>query len=701
MIGQTLAGFRIIEQIGTGGMATVFKAYDASADRYVAIKTLHQHYSTDPSFRTRFELEAKAIAKLEHIHILPMFAYGEVDGIAYMAMRYLETGTLKELMADDSLSLERISLLLKQIASALDYAHSQQIIHRDIKPSNILVDRQENAMLTDFGIAKIIESTLDLTGTGIIGTPEYMSPEQFKDSSRITPASDQYSLAVILYEMITGRTPYEAETPVAILQKQMLAEPLPLPRSLRPDLPEETERVILKALSREPDQRFASCMALADAFEHSLSQRDKRASQEYITIVPEKPKRLPDIQTEILKINVTTSPIYRNAFLIGGITLLVSAIIIGVWISSFGNSSKPEGGNKSISEIVTQTVSVTQTDSATDTLTATVKVTRTATATVTHSATQKASVTALATVSNITEDLEPALYDNFQNTLYEGKLNVLRWQGSEDRNCVAKQQAGIMNLSGTQCGIIIGMSQRGTQVLQADLMLLHDKSLDAASNLGVRLVLNQGTGGAVCGLGVESGVPRAYFYYTDHHDGRTAYEEAIMLEFEQWFTFKLKYNFQNSTFSCVVDDISLGAYTPVRNEKDLVMQILDSEVVASVDNVISNAVPGSGWVDIPSNNEMVSGITEVAGWVLIDTEIEHIDLFVDGEQVAQARYGLARDDIKRIYPDISDAHLAGFISQFDTRQYPNGSHIVEVWIITTDGKRILLTPGSVNIKIDN
>ena len=205
MIGKTLGGYRVIEQIGMGGMATVFKAYDASTDRYVAIKTLPQQYSQDPMFRTRFEREAKAIAKLEHLHILPIFAYGEEDGIVYMAMRYMDTGTLTDLIRQRKLTLTEATRFLNQMASALDYAHNHDVIHRDIKPSNVLLDSQGNTFLTDFGIAKMVEGSslkgeggavLDLTGTGIIGTPSYMSPEQCRGEKNLPPASDQYSLEI-------------------------------------------------------------------------------------------------------------------------------------------------------------------------------------------------------------------------------------------------------------------------------------------------------------------------------------------------------------------------------------------------------------------------------------------------------------------------------------------------------------------------
>lgn len=168
MIGTTLGGYRIIEQIGVGGMATVYKAYDPAMERHVAVKTLPEQYSTDQTFRSRFEREAKAVARLEHIHILPVFAYGEDHGITYMVMRLMESGSLTDYLHRHAVTFTDAARITAQLASALDYAHEHGVIHRDLKPSNVLVDGQGNVFLMDFGIAKIIEATSHLTGTGNI-----------------------------------------------------------------------------------------------------------------------------------------------------------------------------------------------------------------------------------------------------------------------------------------------------------------------------------------------------------------------------------------------------------------------------------------------------------------------------------------------------------------------------------------------------
>jgi alpha-glucoside transport system substrate-binding protein len=272
MIGRTLGSYRIVERIGRGGMASVYKAYDPGTDRYVALKVLPEHMADDPQFLARFEREAKAIARLEHPRILPVHAFGEEEGTTYLVMRYLPTGTLAEYIHQRPLPLEEASRILTQIAEGLDYAHLRGVLHRDVKPSNVLLDENGNAYLTDFGIAKIVEANAQLTGTGtLLGTPAYMSPEQCMGSRDLTEATDIYSLGIVTYEMLVGHTPFEAETPIAVIHMQ-LHDPLPPPRSLRPDLPEAVERVLLKALAKEPEMRYETCGDMARAFSQAIEE---------------------------------------------------------------------------------------------------------------------------------------------------------------------------------------------------------------------------------------------------------------------------------------------------------------------------------------------------------------------------------------------------------------------------------------------
>jgi ligand-binding sensor domain-containing protein len=276
-IGMRLGAYQIVEQVGQGGMATVFKAYQPSIDRYVAIKILPSRFTEDESFLGRFTQEARTLARLEHPHILPVYDYGEQDGITYLVMRFVEAGTLKDLAREGPVELEEAGRILGQVGGALDYAHSQDVVHRDIKPSNVLIDPRGNTFLTDFGIAKLVAETAQFTASGaIIGTPAYMSPEQGMGQP-VDYRCDIYSLGVVLYELVTGRVPFEAETPLAVLL-QHVNDPLPLPRQIEPDLPEAVERVVLKAMAKAPDDRFQSAQEMTDALAQAVARKPAEAA---------------------------------------------------------------------------------------------------------------------------------------------------------------------------------------------------------------------------------------------------------------------------------------------------------------------------------------------------------------------------------------------------------------------------------------
>ena len=285
--GQMLGPYRIINQIGQGGMANVYKAYQASMDRHVAVKVLPSQLAESKEFVKRFQQEARIIARLEHPHILPVFDYGESDGVAYFVMRYLEAGTLKDKMqASKSLPLKEIDRIFTQLTEALSYAHGHGVIHRDLKPANALVDTEGNLFLTDFGIAKLLESASPrLTQTdAIMGTPAYISPEQAQ-ARPVDQRSDIYSLGIILYEMVTGRVPFVADTPLAIILKHV-SDPLPLPSMIKPDISPAIERVILKALAKDPQDRFETAAEFLAAWKRALEEAEKE------TLRPE-PEEIP------------------------------------------------------------------------------------------------------------------------------------------------------------------------------------------------------------------------------------------------------------------------------------------------------------------------------------------------------------------------------------------------------------------------
>ncbi len=277
LIGQSLGRYHILEQLGEGGMATVYKAYDTRLETDVAVKVIRTENLPQSGVEKalkRFEREAKALAKLTHPNIVPIIDYGEQEGSPYLVMKYLPGGTLKQVLKGQPMSWEKAAILLIPIARALDYAHRQGMIHRDVKPSNILITADGEPMLTDFGIAKIVDeaNTVDLTGTNVtIGTPEYMAPEQVV-SKTVDLRADIYALGVILYEMVTGRRPFQADTPFAVLLKHA-SEPLPRPRQFVPDLPEEVEKVLFKALAKQPEDRYQSMGEFAAALERLVYEK--------------------------------------------------------------------------------------------------------------------------------------------------------------------------------------------------------------------------------------------------------------------------------------------------------------------------------------------------------------------------------------------------------------------------------------------
>ncbi|HTP10478.1 MAG TPA: protein kinase, partial [Anaerolineae bacterium] len=269
LIGKTLGQYYIVEAIGHGGMASVFKARQPALDRDVAVKVLLPHQAGTPEFRERFIREAKAIAQLNHPNILPVIDYGQDDDLIYIVMKYVAGGTLADRLKRP-IDLAATTNLIMQIAAALDHAHQRGIVHRDVKPSNVLLDENEWVQLTDFGLAKILAGDQVLTGTGLsMGTPAYLSPEQGQGET-IDRHADIYSLGVMLYEMVTGRLPFTAETPMGVIIKHIYEQPLP-PRTLNPSIPEALEAVILKGLAKPIEQRYHSAGELARTLQQTVA----------------------------------------------------------------------------------------------------------------------------------------------------------------------------------------------------------------------------------------------------------------------------------------------------------------------------------------------------------------------------------------------------------------------------------------------
>ena len=292
LVGKTVGKYRIVARLGRGGMAEVYKAYQPGLDRYVGIKVLHAHLVDDKDFIGRFEREALAVGKLRHPNIVQALDFDREGDMYFMAMEFIDGPTLKdELKArraeNKPFSLKEISRIFSALCSAIDYAHSRNMVHRDLKPANVMINQEGQVVLTDFGIARILGAT-QYTQTGALsGTPAYMSPEQGQ-GERGDERSDIYSLGVMLYEMVTGVVPYDGDTPFAVIMKH-ISEPLPLPTRLNPNIPESIERVILKAMSKSPEDRYQTAGEMARALRDAIGVAPGEESLP-LTIVAPKPE---------------------------------------------------------------------------------------------------------------------------------------------------------------------------------------------------------------------------------------------------------------------------------------------------------------------------------------------------------------------------------------------------------------------------
>lgn len=278
LIGKTLGQYQILREIGRGGMAVVYEAHQPSLGRSVAIKVLPSEFTFDQTFVKRFLQEARAAARLTHPYIVPIYDVGQQNGVYYIVMQKLEGASLHSLIERTGrLPLPRVAHILAQVAAALDFAHAGGLVHRDIKPANIFIGPGDHATVMDFGIAKALAGT-QLTQSGVMmGTPAYMSPEQ-ATGKPVGPASDVYSLGLVVYQMLAGRVPFQADSTPALLYKQVHETPPPL-RVFAPETPPAVEAVVARSLAKDPAQRFRSAGEMARALQGTMTGRAVQAAR--------------------------------------------------------------------------------------------------------------------------------------------------------------------------------------------------------------------------------------------------------------------------------------------------------------------------------------------------------------------------------------------------------------------------------------
>ena len=362
LAGKRIGGrYEVHEMLGEGGMAEVYEAVDPRLGRKVAVKLLHRHLSSDSQFQTRFEREAQAIARLEHPHIIQVYDFDRDEELRqfYMVIEYIEGPTLSEYVRKDhggSLPLGETLRIMEDLSSALGYAHSENMQHRDIKPSNVMMDKGSRAVLTDFGIAKLFKEGENLTASGaMIGTPAYISPEQANGLPG-DHRSDIYSMGIMFYQLVTGRLPYEGDTPISIILKHLQEVPAP-PTVHNPSLPPGVEAIILRCIAKDPADRFQT----AEELLHNIRNLDIAASQldssrtlsmkaynRGMNTTPSTPYA-PTTGTrpvfdEPLTDTLATAP-RRTSLLIGiGAVAIIALMALGaILFSTAGTENKPDG----------------------------------------------------------------------------------------------------------------------------------------------------------------------------------------------------------------------------------------------------------------------------------------------------------------------------------------------------------------------
>ncbi len=522
-IGLTLGSYRIVAQIGQGGMATVYKAYQPSMDRYVALKVIPEYHANNADFVQRFIQEARTIARLEHKNILPVYDFGEQDGITYMAMRYLETGTLQDVLNQGQPSLRESVRIVQQICAALDYAHRQGVVHRDVKPSNVMLDGEGNVYLTDFGLAKVLENSSQITATGaILGTPLYMAPEQSLGQP-IDGRADIYAAGVILYEMLTGQPPYQADTPFAIALAHV-HEPLPLPQTLTPDLPDSLQNIILKALAKDPNDRYQHASEMAAALEEALKNIEPETERPTLQLLTEQ-ARLSRAESMVMPSPEQAAPppsaggSQRQGKLWLGVAALL-AVMAAIFIFVVRqNQAQP-----------------------------------------------------------VTTLTEPLLYDSFDNPALAGGLDPSLWELDADEACFIAQQDGqlvvrnqVVDYATDTCDLLVKKpastaSLASLEGLQADILFASGaRGQTAGQSLMYNAELPNGNYWvALCGPEKQGDQIVASLWIATISPAGEELQENFYAEYEapletdRWYTYRMTLDADNGRLTCWLDDTIIG-----------------------------------------------------------------------------------------------------------------------------------------------
>ena len=560
--GMTLGSYRVTSQIGKGGMATVYKAYQASMDRFVALKVLPQYHSKDPSFAKRFIQEARIIAQLEHKNILPVYDFGDEEGVSYMAMRYLEGGSLQDILSQGQLSFTDIADIMSQICEGLDYAHRQGIVHRDVKPSNIMVDSEGAIYITDFGFAKILKNSSELTVTGtVMGTPLYMAPEQ-SVGGEVDARTDIYALGVILFEMATGQPPFQAETPMAVVLAH-IHNPLPIPQSINPNVPDKIQNIILKALSKDPEHRYQTARELADSLTRATEKISTKTESKTLGILTAEVRKslaskaiLPtdeNFTPVSTKLNIeTTPPSSPLKLILGGIAVL-ALVVIAIFLGVIFLRDQPSQTSEPLVGVAAEPTAPAGSESVSE-------------------------------AASAPETTAPILYDDFNDPAYDGTLNTRIWRTDMDKACLITQNEGELTVTNESvnydmdtCDILI---EHPSNVKFSEIKSIEAKILYASGDKGsyagqaLMISANLPDGGywyALCGPEVADNELVVGFWiarYTASEELIEEYYASAAIESDTWYTYQMELEAETGTLSCLRDGDLIGA-TILENLEEL------------------------------------------------------------------------------------------------------------------------------------